>query len=488
MKSVEQAKEHAEEAATYANRAVDAEMLTQHLLGIENVPLWNITNSYMKGDIVRKSVTSEGVLRDHVFRANNDIAANTAWSDSLWTDTSVWGEIQNMKAGSITYETVRIAGRLYHLGVLTEIPDGESVAVIYNDNKHHYTFHGGLCEFYVPKDTNYQIVYDPLEGYYTPSTVSFIASMSVRTLHVTYQYKQSGWFGVKNASGTLEEVPMSEWNPADNEDAIGLKYYGARGHYFIPKNFTSFKGNQIFAKYNVWIDVANNMEAVVIDEYFPIGSVIHYVKTDLSTVAHTVSIADARNWYAGVDVVDFDGDVIAAGLTSEELAAHQAYVTRKYLYGLSPENGGHTTLVNDGYLQYQWDSTDATNQLIFLGSAIGKFNGWVSPEVPAATFCRNKTLVVGNNTYYGDLPTAGVLLHIFNNMATIRTHLTTLGVASEVVETFALGTSTWGHTLSSSQSNQKGVWFLGSDGELYVGGYYPYQKTGSYEVLVVFDL
>lgn len=480
-----------------ANTASYAAAMTYHMLGLENVPLWNQSDAYAKNDIVRKTVVSGGVSSDHIFRANNDIAAGTAWNDDLWTDTSVWGEIQNMKVGALSVETVRVTGYMFQDGSLIPVPEGEALNVVYNETNHFYSFKAGLCEFSVPRGTEYGIIYSPINGYNTPSAAYYNANMSTRSITATYHYRQSGWFGVKTVTTTvnntssvsIEEVPMSEWNQADNDASIGIKFYGPLGHYFLPKNWKDYRTTGVqFSSLNIEFSTttAANMEALVIDRYFRIGTELTYQKSG-GVATCIITKAQADTWYQGNDVTDTDGDLIVSGLSSEDKTAYQAVITARYDYGLSPAVGGHTLGSNNATLTNDWDAFDATQQLVEMWQAFARFN-LQSLTACAAVWARGKSLTIGESTYYGNLPTAGMVLSLSGNRSQIQQHLKTIGVDAAYAEAFTIGTSSWGSgsagsTWSSSQYNATNAWYFTSSGALN-----SYNKSFSYSAVAVFDL
>jgi hypothetical protein len=236
LSSVEETKYNTQLALQYANNAGNAAALTQHLLGIEQVSLWVKDKEYLKSNLVRKSVVEFGVTRDHVYRAKVDIPVNTEWDESLWVDTSVWGEITNINAGVYQVETCRLQLVLDNAGVLKNETGVTTVNVTVNGEITQYqTNEVGIIEFQVQKGQTYIVSVEDKEYYFSPAPLTFSASLDSRPVRMVYRSHRSGWYIVWDNNGK-DETPVNEWDTANNNKAIAVKYYSSLGSFAVLKN------------------------------------------------------------------------------------------------------------------------------------------------------------------------------------------------------------------------------------------------------------
>ena len=133
-----------------------------------------------------------------------------------------------------------------------------------------------------------------------------------------------------------------------------------------------------------------------------------------------------------------------------------------------------------------WKTVENTNNIIALAddptNGYGIVNNWsmnneLFTYVPAAKWCRNQNITIGGSTYYGSLPSAG-MLNIFataSNLTDLHSYLTMIG------STY-LPPLRSGNWWSSSQYSQPYAWGLNL-GSLN----YTYNMRNAFQILPFFD-
>ena len=216
--ALDAAQQHAADAAAGATAAQMIVSGTQQLIGGSLIPYFDSGTAYNQYDLVMYQ--REGEKEPRLYKALVNIAAGP-WVDSNWQQTSYYQELIN----SVSIETVRVG--LKYSADSTSIANKTVQVIIDGVTKNYTTDAEGYIVFTVAFGTTYTVVPPIISGYVTPKSVSKVANSNQRYINFAYRLYTSTLIVIKS-DGT--EVPFSNWNVADNNDAVLLKLETSAGN------------------------------------------------------------------------------------------------------------------------------------------------------------------------------------------------------------------------------------------------------------------